>query len=145
MVLTNMVTKPPNSKVQQDMTFGQRAMIVTTPDADMKENKDYMIGDLGIAWRHRRFKVAKYSEISIRYKRASGAKTEYQKILDGECKSQLFVFEFVNAWVICSYWAILKALKEDAGYVQPNHDGITSAYYISLDNIPHLLFMKPGR
>ncbi len=124
------------------MNFGQRAMIVTTPDADMKENKDFMIGGLGIAWRHRRFKVSKYSEISIRYRRTSGAKTEYQKILDGESKSHLFVFEFQDAWVICSYPAVLKALRESKGYEQKNNDGVTSAYYISLEDIPHLLFWK---
>jgi len=124
------------------MRYGQRVMIVTTPDADIKYNQDYIIGQLGIAYRRRRFKVGKYNEVSIRNSRASGAKTERQKILDGECKSQLFIWEFADAWVICILSDILEALQQDIGYVKENNGGITSAYYISIRKINHLLITK---
>lgn len=131
-----------NSKLQEDMRYGQRVMIVTTPDADMKGNVDCTIGVLNIAYRRRRFKMNKYSEISIRNNRASGAKTERQKILDGECKSQLFIFEFLDGWVVCTYSDVLQALRLDIGYVKPNNDGITSAYYIPFKKIKHLMTEK---
>ena len=134
-----------NSKLEEDMRFGQRMMLVSTPDADMKENKDYILeGGLGIAYRHRRFSVGKYGEISIRYQRKSGAKTEYQKILDGECKSHLFIWEFTDSWVICNLSNILDCLKLGVGYVKENNDGITSAYYINISQIRHWLIKKGG-
>jgi len=137
-----MEMKSANFKVQEDMNYGQLVMIVSTPDADMKGNQDYIIGQLGITYRRRRFKVGKYNEISIRNSRASGAKTERQKILDGECKSQLFIWEFADVWVICILSDILEALQQDIGYVKENKDGITSAYYISIRKVNHLLITK---
>ena len=137
-----MEMKPINSKLKEDMRYGQRLMLVSTPDADMKENKDFIIGKLGIAYRHRRFKLNKWGEISIRHKRASGAKTEYQKILDGECKAQLFIFEFLDAWVVCTFDDILDCLKTNKGYIKVNNDGITSAYYISIKDICCFIIQK---
>ena len=130
------------SNLQEDMAFGQLMMIVSTPDADMKQNIDYTIGTLGIAYRHRRIKINKYREISIRNSRSSGAKTERQKILDGECQSRLFIFEFLDAYAVCRLVDILDCLRENRGYVQPNHDGKTSAYYIKLDDIKHLIIWR---
>lgn len=129
--------------IERDMAYGQRVMLVTTPDADMKENKDYILeGGFGIAYRRRRFNVDKFNEISIRNSRVSGAKTEKQKILDGKCKSRLFIYEFKDAWVVCTLEDISDSLKNDSGYVQPNSNGTTSAYYISLSKIRHTLLKK---
>lgn len=133
-----METKPTNSKLQEDMAYGQVSMIVSTPDADMQQNKDYFIGKLGIAYRRRRFRVDRWGEISIRNSRASGTKTERQKILDGECKSQLFIWEFTDAYIVCTLTDVFAALRDGAGYVKVNNDGITSAYYISLSKIKHI-------
>lgn len=110
------------------MKYGQRVMIVATPDADMKQNKDYIIGGLGIAYRRRRF--------------TSGAKTERQKILDGECRAKLFIWEFEDAWVVCTLGDVTAALKSNAGYAKLNNDGITSAYYIAISKIQHLTVTK---
>ena len=142
--MNNTVMKQTNSKLQEDMNYGQPMMIVITPDADMKENKDYIIGDLGIAYRRRRFKVNKYGEISIRNSRSSGTKTERQKMLDGECKSKIFVFEFLDAWIICTFTDIYDCLRMNKGYAKSNNDGTTSAYYIKLKDIKHFLIWKQG-
>ena len=141
---SNTETNLINSKLQSDMEYGQRVMIVTTPDADIKNDIDYTIGALNIAYRRRRFKMSKYGEISIRNSRTSGAKTERQKILDGECKSSLFIFEFLDGWVICNIATILHCLKTGQGYVKSNNDGITSAYYIPIKNISCLIICKEG-
>lgn len=132
----------PNSEVARDMAFGQLLMITSTPDADMKQDVDYTIGTLNISYRRRKPSIKKYGEISIRNDRVSGAKTQRQKILDGECKSPLFVFEFPDAWVVCTRADILVCLRADKGYVKANNDGQTSAYYISIEKIAHLLIDK---
>lgn len=137
-----MVTKSTNSQVKKDMVFGQPMMIVSTPDADIKGDVDYTIGTLHIAYRTRRCRKDKWGEISIRNSRVSGAKTEKQKILDGECESRLFVFEFTDAWVLCIYPDILSCVKRDIGYIKPNNDGTTSAYYIAIKDIPHATIKK---
>ncbi len=137
-----METKPINSKVAKDMVYGQRVMITTTPDADMKENQDYIIGSLGIAYRRRKFKLSRWNEVSIRYLRASGMKTEYQKILDGECKAQLFVWEFLDAWVVSTLADVFDCLSRKVGYSKTNNDGVTSAYYININNIKHFVIPK---
>jgi len=128
-----------NSQLNKDMAFGQRVMLTSMPNDDMKANIDYVIGTLNIAYRRRRLKMNKYGEVSIRNSRASGAKTEKQKILDGECQSQLFIFEFSDGWVICTLAVILDCLQKDKGYTKLNNDGITSAYYIPIKNIPCLI------
>ena len=132
-----------SSKLTNDMAYGQVQMIVTTPDADMKENVDYLLGKLGIAYRRRRFRINTYREISIRNSRKSGAKTERQKILDGECKSLLFIWEFSDAYVVCTLSDIFRALRDNVGYVQDNDDGTTSAYYIPLNKLPHIQLPMP--
>ena len=133
---------PTDSSLAKDMRFGQRVMITSTPDADMKENRDYVIGSLGIAYRRRRFKVSRYGEISIRNSRASGAKTERAKILDGECRSELFIWEFEDAYVLCKLEDVLSALRSDVGYAKDNNDGTTSAYYIPITKVHHLLIPR---
>lgn len=143
MDLTRLEMRQTNSKIAQDMAYGQRVMIITTPDADMKENTDLSYGGFCIAWRRRKPMVTKYGELSIRYERRNGIKTEFQKILDGESKAHLFVFEFPDAWVMCSGITILKALQDDIGYVgEWNHDGTTRAYYIPINKIAHVMIKK---
>lgn len=143
MVSINGGMKPINSKVAEDMAFGQRVMFTTIPDADMKQDVDYSIGTFRIAWRRRRVSVTKYGELSIRYERWNGAKTEYRKIIDGEATPHLFVFEFPDAWVMCSGPVMLKALQDDVGYIGKwNKDGTTRAYYIPLKKISHVMFLK---
>jgi len=117
-------------------------MITTTLSDDMKRNIDCWLRQLPVAYRTRRCTVGRWNEISIRNQRNNGAKTERQKILDGECGARLFVFDFTDAWVLCGYAEIVKALHDNAGYEKPNHDGQTSAYYIGIENIRHILIPK---
>ena len=142
MVLSNMETKPINSQLNKDMNFGQRVMFATTPDQDMKANQDFVIGCLGIAYRRRKFKLSRWNEVSIRHSRASGAKTEHQKILNGECKAQLFIWEFVDVWVISTLADVIDCLDRKVGYSKVNNDGITSAYYININDIKHFVIKK---
>lgn len=132
-------------ELQRDMQYGQVVMLSTTPNQDMHSNQDYVLGTLALAFRRRRFKADKYGEISIRAARATGTKTEMAKILAGECKSGLFVFEFLDCFIVCSQADIRDALERRIGYEKPNKDGITSAWYIPIDKISHLRICNKGR
>ncbi len=139
-----MEMKQPNSqKVDGDIRYGQSAMIVTTPDADVKSNIDYFIGGFGVAWRKRRIKLSRYKQISIRYARVSGNPTEITKILKDESKSQLYVFEFLDYYVVCKMVDIRKCLEQKKYQIVDNHDneGIM-ACYINIADIKHLLIVK---
>lgn len=129
-------------KVAEDMAYGQKSLITATPDEDRKHVQDYCIGNLRIQYRTRRYSSAKYDEISIRSRRANGVKTEKAKILDGECKSRLFIWDFHDCWIVCSYHNVLDALRRDIGYEKPNNDKVTWAYYIKITDIKHIRINK---
>ncbi len=127
-----------SSKVQKDMHFGQPLLIPTCPEDDAKGNIDYTLINpndktkgLRLALRTRRISFQKWGEVSIRYQRENGAKTEYAKLLDGECQSQLFIFVFSDAYVVCPRSEIIRCLKAGIGKAQDNYDG-TWAWYIPL-------------
>ena len=138
--LSNMETKRLSSKVEQDMAFGQPLLITTCPDDDAKGNIDFSLvlpkqgRMLKIALRSRRISIKEYGEVSIRYQRENGAKTEYAKLLAGECQSDLFVFPFKDAWVLCLKSEILRCLKANIGQPKDNHDG-TWAWYIPISQL----------
>jgi len=125
------------------MAYGQPMMFITTPDDDMKGNTDLFIDNLRVAYRKRRFTVKTYGEISIRANRKSGAETEMSKILSGKAKARLYIFEFLDCWILCNVEDILACLKNpEKHYIKHNNDGITSACYIKIEYIPHLTLNK---
>jgi len=140
-----METKKPSSpKIERDIQYGQSIMLVTTPDQDVKQDKDYVIGDFGIAWRKRRRKLTKWGQISIRHSRRSGNPTEFAKILSGQCQSQLYIFEFPDAYVVCKLSDIKACLETKDKYeIVDNHDAEgTKACYINVKDISHLLIQR---
>ena len=142
-----METRKTNSpKVSQDIQYGQSVMLVTTPDQDVKQDKDYVIGNFGIAWRKRRLKLAKWGQISIRYSRISGNPTEFTKIIRGQCKALLYIFEFLDCYVVCKISDIKSCLEQEKKHqIVDNHDAEgTMACYINVKDIPHLLLQKGG-
>ena len=140
-----MVTSP-KDLVERDMAYGQPLMVLTTPDDDMRWNTDLFINNLRVAYRTRRFPLSKYGEISIRANRLSGAETEMSKILNGKARAQLYIFDFLDCWILCNAEDILACLKNpEKHYIKQNNDGITSACYIKVGCIPHLIIAKPGK
>ena len=134
--------KQVSSDFKRDFDFGQRVMLVTTPDQDMKENKDYILGSLGIAYRVRRLRSTTYGQLSIRHSRTNGAETELSKLLSGKTKAQLYIFEFIDQFVVCRVEDIVAFLRENKPEIVTNHDGITRACYIGIDEIPALIIKK---
>jgi len=131
-----------NSEIKRDMDYGQPVMILTTPNADMKQNIDCTLGSLKLALRRRRLPVSKFGQISIRYKRYSGASTEFAKILSGQTASQLYIFEFTDCWIICRCEDIKYCLSQQQFKVVKNHDNETEAAYIDLKDLSHLAISK---
>lgn len=128
---------------QVNAKYGQPLMIITTPDDDIKGNTDLFINDLRVACRKRRFTSVYYGELSIRASVASGAETEMSKIINGKAKAQLYIFEFKDCWIICTVKGILNCLLSlEKHYIKPNNDGVTSACYIKIADVPHFKINK---
>lgn len=137
-----MEMKQKNSQFPIDYKFGKVRFRKPTPEEDMEQGIDGWINDIPIFWRRRRIPITKYRQISIRESRSSGAKTDYQKFLDGAVKAQVCVFEFLDAVVICLTENIIACLKRKQFEHRDNPNGTTSAIYINLNDIPHLFLER---
>ena len=126
----------------EDFTFGSVDFIKPASNEDMEQGIDAWLGGIPFAWRRRRISLEQYGEISIRYSRESGSRTEYQKLLDSSFKALIFVFQFTDAVVICLTADIIQCLKAKKFVQQANRDGQTSAIYIKLKDIKHLLMER---
>lgn len=126
--------------------LGQPMMFTSSPDQDIRQGKDYLIGKLGIAHRLRYISVNKFRQISIRAEvRAGWFPYEVDKIKEGRFKAPLYIFEFTDAWVICLTEDIAQWLLQNKPEVHPNRDNLmTSGAYIPFDDLPHLLIEKDG-
>lgn len=140
MGLRVMETKQTN--FDKDFAFGEVAIAKPASGEDMLEGIDVWVGGIPFAWRRYRVSVRQYGEISIRYSRLSGAKTEYDKLLDGDFKAQIYLFQFTDACVICRTADIIACLKEKRYILKYNKDKTTSAVYVNLDAIKHLILQK---
>ncbi len=132
-----MVTK--QNDFNKDFTFGEVSFIKPSSKEDMEQGIDGWLGGIPLAWRRRRIPLSQYGEISIRYSRATGNRTEKDKLLDGSFKPQIFIFQFPDAVVICLTADIITCLKAKQYTHQSNKDGLTSAIYIKLEDIKHLV------
>jgi hypothetical protein len=133
--------KPASSK-QIEFTIRQLKVRQATKDEDFK-GADVFLNQLAVGHRRRYIVLGKWGDISIR--KRDFTYSEYEKIMDGSCLAQLFIFEFDNAYVICTTKDI-KACLEDTwkhGYVH-NKQEPNGFYTIKLSQIPHLLIDKPS-
>ena len=133
-----METKRTNITLEDNLAFGEIKFAKSTPEQDRNQGYDAWLGGIPIAWRRRRIPLGRYGEISIRNTIASGGKTEIDKLLDGSFKAQIYVFQFPDAIVVCRVEDIIGCLKAKKYKQQANKD-FTSAVYIKLKDINHLL------
>ena len=133
-----MVTTIANSQFNKDFEFGEVALVRPASEEDMKQGIDAWVGGIPFAWRRRRIPLEQYRQISIRAGRISGMPTEYDKLLNGSFKAELYVFQFTDATIICRVADIVNYLKTGAFVKRNNHDFTTTAIYINVDSIPHL-------
>jgi hypothetical protein len=128
-----------DSDVKKDYDYGKVIFHEPSPEEDALKGIDAWINGLPIAWRKRKVSIGEYREVSIRYARASGSKTEYEKILDGSCGAVLYFFEFIDAIVVCKVDVVADCLRAKKFKVVPNPDGTTAACYIKLSDLGNCL------
>lgn len=145
MGLSNMETKKTNSQFLIDYKFGKVTFRRPTTEEDTKWGIDAWVSDIPFFWRKRTIPITQYGQISIRESRTSGAKTDYQKFLDGDIKSQVCFFEFTDAVIICLSKDILTCLKMKRLEHHYNPNGTTSAIYVNLEDIPHLFLKRESQ
>lgn len=125
-----------NSKFKKDYEFSWIDIFRASNEEDKKEAIDVWLGNVPTAYRKRRINCP--GDITIRHWRLSGARTEHIKILEGECKARLFIFDFLDCLVFVSLESIKKALINHLFYVKPNKDKKTSLAVINLKNLEYL-------
>ncbi|MBT9139059.1 MAG: hypothetical protein DDT31_01639 [Syntrophomonadaceae bacterium] len=132
-----MVTRQENT--EQNLTFGEVFFIKPADEEDREQGIDAWLGGIPFAWRRRRIPLNQHGELSIRFSIASGNRTEYHKLLDGSFKALIYVFQFSDAVVVCKTEDIVSCIRNQQYIVKQNHDGETSALYIKLTDIEHLM------
>jgi len=133
-----MVTRLHDSQFTKDFAYGDVTLTKPATQEDMKQGIDAWVGGIAFAWRKRRIPLQQYRQISIRAARASGVRTEYDKLLDGSCKAKVYIFQFIDSVVICRVEDIVGCLKHGNYQKRNNPDYETSVIYLDIDDIPHL-------
>ena len=136
-----------NSNLARDLGFGAvQVVLPVAPSEDINQGIDaWLVGhgvSIPFACRTRRISLKQYGEISVRFSRVSGSKTEYAKLLDGDVKAQVYVSAFTDGIVICLVKDIVQCVQDGRYLYKRNRDGKTSAIYIKITDIPHLLLEK---
>jgi len=126
-------------EIKKDFNFSQPEFFMPSEAQDQKHGIDGWICGVPFAYRKRR---KTYPDITIRYRRHSGAKTEYMKILDGSCRALIYFFDFPDKVILCSVASIKKALETHSFSIIKNTDGKTELAVISLDKLRPLVWEK---
>jgi hypothetical protein len=129
-----------NSEFKRDFDFSNPNFFKASDKEDKKYGIDFWIFNIPVAHRKRRIQCP--SDITIRYKRNSGAKTEYNKILDGTLRARLFVFEFTDKIIFSNLESIKMALLNKQFNIIPNYDQETSLAVIKLENLKYFELMR---
>lgn len=129
-----------NSEFKKDFDFSDPNFFKASTEEDQKFGIDFWIFNIPVAYRKRRIKCP--SDITIRYKRLSGIKTEYDKIINGIFKGKLFLFEFEDKIIFSSLESIKKALLNRQFNIVANPDKKTWFASIKLENIECLELKK---
>ena len=134
-----METKKVNSELADNLAFGEVIFVKPASEEDMMQGIDAWLGGIPFAWRRRRISLKQYGEISIRRSIASGSKTEYDKLLNGDFQALIYIFQYTDAIVICLTKDIVNCIQAGKYSKKDNHNGMTSALYINLQDINHLV------
>jgi hypothetical protein len=129
----------PESIIKDDFNYSTPELLKPSSREDKEEGIDGWICGFPFAYRKRRMP---YDDITIRYKRSSGAKTEYVKILEGTFRAKIFLYEFPDKTVLCSTDSIKRSLEKHLFDVIPNKDGTTFLMTIKLKDVHHLIWKK---
>lgn len=129
-----------NEEIKKDFDFSDPNFFKASTEEDQKFGIDFWIFNIPVAYRKRRINCP--SDITIRYRRLSGAKTEYNKILEEIFKALLFLFEFEDKIIFTDLKSIRNALLNKQFYVITNKDKKTELCIIKLKDIKYLEIIK---
>lgn len=125
---------------ERDFRFGKLEFHNATNEEDRKEGIDGWIGIMPVATRKFRKSISAFGQISIRRRKLF--KSEYEKILSGEFKPILYIFEWPDAYAIYRVVDIKACLEMEIFKYKANPGGLTGGCYINFDELPHLLIFK---
>lgn len=128
---------------EADYKFGKFEFHNSTNPEDRKEGIDGWIGNMPAATRKFRCNLNTFRQISIRKRKWH--KSEFDKILNGEYKPVLYLYEYIDAYVICKVEDIANCLKTKLFTERPNKDNSTIGCYIDLGLLPSLVILKPNK
>ena len=124
-----------NSEFKRDFDFSNPNFFKASDEEDKKYGIDFWILNIPVAYRKRRMRCP--SDVTIRYKRNSGAKTEYNKILDGTFRGNLFIFQFTDKIIFSNLESIKMALLNKQFSIFQNYDQETWFAAIKLENLKY--------
>ncbi len=125
---------------KRDFAFGYLVFKNSTDSEDKKEGIDGWIGDIPVATRKFRTSINEYQCISIR--KRLFFRSEYDKIIAGEFKPAMYIYEYNDAYLLCKVSDILNCLEHDLYKEKPNKDGHSAGLYIQIGLLPHLVIKK---
>lgn len=125
---------------KDDFNFSDPQFFRSSDEEDKEKGIDFWFCNLPVAYRKRRINCP--DDITIRYERKSGAKTEYHKILSGEFQAKIFIFDFLDRVVFCSVDSIKSALSNYWFEIKFNKDNETSLAIVDLKKITFLTWEK---
>ena len=128
-----------DQNIKDDYSFSKVEFRKATPEEDNEQGIDGWICGIPFAYRKRK---ETHDDITIRYRRKGGSKTEYIKILDGTCRALLFFFDFPDKIFVCSKASIKRALANHRFKIMPNKDGETELAAIPLNCLRPLVWQK---
>ena len=112
-----------NSKIEDDFKFSKINFYKASDEEDKRIGIDFWLCDIPVAYR--KYRKNCRDAITIRYRRTSGAKTEYMKILEGSTKAKLFLFDFPDKLIFSSMESIRQALLKHQFEIFLNKDRVT--------------------
>lgn len=125
-----------HERKKEDYEFSWLKIFKSAEKEDKENGIDLWLSNVPTAYRKRRINCP--GDITIRHKRVSGAKTEHIKILEGECKAMLYIFDFLDCLIFVPIESIKRALMNHAFSVIPNKDQKTSLAVINLNDLKYL-------
>ncbi len=129
---------PQNFKTNFD--FSNPNFFKASDEEDINYGIDFWLCGIPIAYRKRRRTFP--GDVSIRYRINTGSRTEYIKILEGDFKAKLFIYEFTDKVIFVDVRSIFEALKLHRFKIIPNFDKKTEGAYIELTHLNYLEWNK---
>ncbi len=131
----------PASTAQILFQIKQLQVRQATRDEDFA-GADVFLNSLPVAHRKRNIASTDFEGKVISIRKRDNSASEYDKIMAGTYLARFFLFEFTDAYILCLTDHIRWCLQQKVCTYQHNKTEPNAAYYIKVDDIPHLRIAK---